>query len=416
MSIIFNGAFINRYITGFLMSVSSGVVYGLLVLTVTALLNDHAVSLEVIGLLSLRMLPYSFKYVWAYLVDSCRIKVFPENFGARKEWMISMQVLLIICMVFVAFFDVSNIKSLFVLTLLISLFGATYDICLEAYKMELFSREKLIIGNPVVIWGFRVGFLFAGGFCLYLASFISWRLVFLVMIIPILVCMVTLFFSRDDKRVRGDHCISSFGGWFRTNVYNAFSTVSQIPRLHYIIPVVSFYKLSDGFIDVMLIPFLTEIGFSKPEIAGFSQVSSVIGVAFGTVAGAYLLKIAKLWKVLLVAEVMAAVTNLLFIILVNSVKNDFLMASVSIAESFCSSICNVTLIHYMCFLCRDSRFFATHYSILIALSGMSRAIFCSFSGVIASNVGWTYFFVFSSMLSVPSILCIILLNEELEHE
>ena len=399
-----------------MLGISSGLSYALLVSTFTAYLKDVNIGLEMIGILSLRTIPYSFKFLWSPLVDSLHINFFPSHFGQKKSWLITMQCCLIISVIIMGCIDLDNIYLVCSVASVAAFFAATYDIAMDSYRIELnkISGSKNI--NSFVVFGFRLGFLVSGGFALYLSDFIAWKWVFITVAACIMLCMVTIFFFADSLRIRSDTVPSKdMKYWFKKNVITPFALLYRTPNFYLLLLVVSFYKVSDGYLDTMLIPFLLEVDFSKADIATIGRVVGLVAFVLGTFAGGYFIKKYTLLKNLLAAEFLAAITNLLFILLVFYRGDRELLMLVVCVENFCAGICNIALITYMTSLCRHERFTATHYAILISISGLSRALLGSTSGIIATKVGWTEFFIISTLLSLPSFLCIFLLKRKAER-
>jgi PAT family beta-lactamase induction signal transducer AmpG len=404
---------ISRHLfTSSVIGINSGLSYALLVSTFTAYLADNNIELAMIGFLSLRTLPYSFKYLWSPLVDSLHIKPFAYHFGQRKSWLITTQICLIISIITMGLIDIKAHLYLVCLMAFITAFlAATYDIAMEAYRIELLTTKKNSDINSFNVLGFRIGFLISGAFGLYLSSFMEWKWVFIIIASCIIPCMIVVFYSTDEREHIPAHHVN-LKHWFRENVSIPFSLIFKIPKFYLILLVISFYKVSDNYVDTMLIPFLMEMGYSKLDIAGISRSIGMIATIAGTFAGGYLIKKYNLLKNLLIAELLAAITNLLFISLIAHPGNDELLTIVICIESFCAGVSNIALINYMSSLCSHKKFTATHYAILISISGLSRALLGSTSGIVAVEAGWTSFFIISALFSIPSLICILLLKNQ----
>ncbi|MEI6187913.1 MAG: MFS transporter [Alphaproteobacteria bacterium] len=401
-----------KLLTSSVIGINSGLSYALLVSTFTAYLADNNIQLAMIGFLSLRTIPYSFKYLWSPFVDTMHIKTFSRNFGQRKSWLIATQACLIISIVAMGLIDIKKYLYLVCFLSFVTAFlAATYDIAMEAYRVEILKTNNSIDINSFNVLGFRIGFLISGAFGLYLSAFVEWKWVFITIASCMLPCMLVVFFSIDDLKHQPTHH-SNLKHWFRKNVTTPFLLLFKMQNFYLVALVVSFYKLSDGYVDTMLIPFLLETGFSKLDIAGISKTIGMISTIVGTFAGGYLIRKFSLLKNLLIAEFLAGVTNLLFVSLVANHGNKELLTAVICIENFCAGVCNIALISYMSSLCIHSKFTATHYAILISISGLSRAVLGSTSGMVAVEAGWVIFFIISAFLSLPSIICIMLLKNK----
>jgi PAT family beta-lactamase induction signal transducer AmpG len=393
-------------LTALFLGINSGLIYALLGSTMTAYLTDMKIELVTIGFLTLRMMPYSLKYLWAPTVDSLKVDFFPAHFGQRKSWIISMQILLIMLIASLGFLDASlNLTAFFCMVLLTAFVAATYDIAMDAYRIELFKKAANSQGNSFVMLGWRIGLITSAAFGLYLSAFVSWKWVFMILAAFIFPCIAVVYFSEETRAFKSSPKTFRMKTWFKEHFVQPFKSFVKLPEFYMIILLIAFYKMSDGYLDAMLIPFLREIGFSKTEIATLSNATAIIASICGTFVGAYLFDKYNIIKVLFGAEVLAAATNLLFIILAHAGSIPELLVPIAFLESFCSGICNVVLICYMSSLCQH-KFTATHYAILISISGFSRTLMSSSSGLVASCLGWEQFFIISTLLSIPSLICI----------
>jgi PAT family beta-lactamase induction signal transducer AmpG len=404
-----NAHLVKKLITALIIGLNSGLVYAVLVTTTTAYLKDINLSLAVIGFFSIKMLPFSFKYFWSPFVDNHKLNIFPNNFGQRKSWMISMQLFLFVSIASFGFIEIKQDMYKFALIFLaiIAFLAATYDIGLDAYRIELFSKKEAGLGNSFVVYGFRIGFIISGVFGLFLSSFMEWKYVFVVLATFILPCILIVALSSDKKILKKTQVIG-YKKWFTLYFVEPIKEFSKIPRVSLVLLVIAFYKVGDAYLDTMSIPFLMDVGFSKNEIAGVAKTFGILGIIIGTFAGSFLITKLKLVTNLLLAEILASITNLQFLIFLKVQTSLTILAIINFIESLSYGISNIILITYMSSLC-DKKFTATHYSILISISALSRGLLSPTSGFVAENFGWQNFFILSSSLSLPSIMCIYML-------
>src|SRR6185503_16493445 len=59
--------------------------------TLSAWLRESGLSLQVIGFFSLATLAYSFKFLWAPLIDRTQVPVIGMRLGHRRSWMLVAQ-------------------------------------------------------------------------------------------------------------------------------------------------------------------------------------------------------------------------------------------------------------------------------------------------------------------------------------
>lgn len=148
--------------------ITSGASFSLLISTYTVYLSMNNVSLEILGLLSLRTIPYSLKFLWSPLVDTYHIKLFPLNFGQRKAWMIITQCCLVFSIVAMGYIDIQNHLYLSCLcAFFTAIFAATHDIAMDSFRIEFCKARASPKANSFVVLGFRIGFLISGAIALY---------------------------------------------------------------------------------------------------------------------------------------------------------------------------------------------------------------------------------------------------------
>lgn len=235
-----------KLFTALIIGINSGLVYTFLLITTTAYFKDLSMSLTFIGLLSIKTAPYSFKYFWSPILDNCKLPFFPKNFGQRKTWMLSSQIILILLIASFGFINIkSNVCLGVILLLFIAFIGATYDIALEAYRIELFSKKTAATGNGFVIYGFRLGFIISGIFGLYLSTLIAWKYVFIILSAFILPCCIVVFFSKD-KKVLSNQNQKNYKEWLKSYFISPIQEILKIKKVLLILMIIAFYKVGDA--------------------------------------------------------------------------------------------------------------------------------------------------------------------------
>ena len=393
------------------LGIDSGIVFALLVSTSKAYLVDNHFSLELIGLSSLIVMPYSLKYLWSSSVDYFSIRIFPPTFGQRKGWIVLMQICLFLLIPMIGLIDLKSHKMmLFVLLLVIAIFGATHDVAMQAYRIEVFGANKQGRANSLVIFGFRVGFIISNIFALYLSTIIEWKWVFYVIALFMLPSTIVIWCSTDNKVAnKQKHKDIKTLLWY--NVIYPLILLKKVRNIGFIIIFIAFYKVSDTYIDSMQIAFFINVGFTKTQIAMIAKVVGTASAILGTFAGGLLIDRCRIELCLFMAEILAATSNLLFIIFLYVGVSLPALVTVNMVENICYGISNVVLITYMGTLC-NRKFTATHFALMECIAITSRTILASTSGFVSAYYGWFIFFIISALLSIPSLLCIYKISQE----
>ena len=155
--------------------------------TLTAWLRIDGLSLQVIGFFVLVSFSYTLKFMWAPLIDRIDIPWLTAKLGHRRSWMLVLQVLIAASLLGIAATDPrASLAQMAFFATLTGLFGATHDIVLDAFRIELADTpEELGVMTAAYQWGFRTAFIVAGVVPLVLATRIGWPAAYAIMALMI---------------------------------------------------------------------------------------------------------------------------------------------------------------------------------------------------------------------------------------
>ena len=165
-------------------------------------------------------LAYSFKFMWAPIIDNLKIPV--TKFGHRRSWLLLSQLLLIFALVFTSFTDPS--KTLIYTAIgavLIAFSSATQDIIIDAYRIESAPQRMQGVLSSMYIAGYRVAMLVAGAGSLLLAAYLGteiysvdvWRVVYLSMATLMIIGILTTLLSPEPK-IKRQNSLTNFKDQF----------------------------------------------------------------------------------------------------------------------------------------------------------------------------------------------------------
>lgn len=141
---------------------ASGFPFPLVFNTLSLWLKFDNLSLEIIGIFSLSKLPYSFKWLWAPLIDKIRLPLLGPM-GQRRSWALFAQILIAVAVIALAFSSpAENYLVSFGLAVFLAVSSATLDIALDAYRVESFPPAGQAAASASFVTGYRLGFLFSG--------------------------------------------------------------------------------------------------------------------------------------------------------------------------------------------------------------------------------------------------------------
>lgn len=385
---------------------SSGLPLALVFGTLSLWLKDYHIAYRTIGAFSLLRLPYSFKWLWAPLVEAVKIPIL-SRLGKRRSWAIFSQLGLFFAIVWLSFLSPQeSILMMAMAAFCVSLFSATQDIVLDAFRVELFqqNQEKEIDGATMYVLGYRIGNVISGAGAIGLAAVLTWNEVYFINALILLIGMAAVLWAKEPQTVETKE-VKREKNVFTYAVIEPLRLFMERPYWLAALVVVFCYRLSDSYFAPMAYPFYDDLGFTKAEIAYISKLYGMGATIIGGLLGGYFLTKVGLLRGLLIFAFVQGLTTALYIPLYY-IGHDvwFLMLTISL-ENLSSGMATTAIIAFMSVLCHKGHT-ATQYALLSSLPGFARDIFASTSGWVLDQTSWPEFFVVSALLTLPgAVFC-----------
>ena len=383
----------------FVMGIASGIPLYMILSTLFIWLTRENIDISTVGLFALTQIPWSLKFTWAPFIDNYKIPILSRYFDQRKSWLLITQIMLIFSLILLGF---SNPSENLVLTasfaLLTAFFSANQDIIIDAFRIEILEDELQGAGAAATQFGYRVGGIIAGAGSLYLKSIFSWSQVFISIAMVILFLMILSIFVLKTNSHRKQKNQGSLLAPFKE-----FISRNSIKNLIVILFFIFFFKFGDVVAGIMANPFYVKIGFSNIDIANASKIFGVLMTLLGVFSGGYLVKKIGLINSLIISGFFQIVSNLLYVLL-NAVGPDFNFLLITIAgENYSGGLGSAAFVAYLSVLCKKE-FSGTQYALLSSVMGIARTFLSSPSGFIVESLGWSYFFVLSTIFGLPGLI------------
>ena len=171
-----------RVLVMLLLGAAAGLPFFLIFDTLSAWLRQEDLSLQTISVFALATLSYALKFVWAPVVDRVKIPILEPLLGQRRSWMALMQVLIILGLWLIAGSDPSlNLGQVALLAVMVGFFGATQDVAIDAWRIEVVDETFYGTMAAAYQWGYRIAMIVAGALPLILADQYGWNLSYAVM-------------------------------------------------------------------------------------------------------------------------------------------------------------------------------------------------------------------------------------------
>ena len=438
--------FDQRMIKILLLGAISGFPWVIIGSSLSLWLKEDGLSRSTIGWAGLIFAVYAFNYLWAPLVDRIKIPWLTDKVGHRRGWIITMQTLILICLIFWSLINPSaNLALVISIGLIIAIASATQDITVDALRIEQIGEtegKSMQAGAAMSVVGWWTGYKLGGVVALNSAEFFQqagfenyWQITFLVLGILIIGCNIGLMFvnepqqvNRTESQMRTDRMIED-----KLGSSNIFTKVIAWLTGTVIGPVISFFnrngfniaiailgfvflfKIGEAFLGRMSVIFYKEIGFTKSDIALYSKGLGWLTTVIFTLLGGIFAIRSGVIKAMFVSGIMMASTNLLFSLLAWSGKSELLFAIAVIFDDMAAAFATVAFVAFISMLV-DRTYTATQYALLASIGTAGRTTLAASSGALVDwlNGDWGIFFIITAIMVIPSLIFLYMIKDKLK--
>ena len=376
---------------------SSGLPLFILINLIAAWLRSEGVDLKAIGLFALIGFPYTWKFLWAPVMDRYTV----GRFGRRRGWMLVTQILLIGAIAGFGLFEPQrDLWTIAGLAALLAFFSASQDIVLDAYRREILSDDEQGLGTALHVNAYKLAGLIPGSLSLILADRIPWPTVFVITALFMLPGLVTTLLVAEPPaygappKTLEEAVVLPFREFVRRSGWDQALLVLSFIFL---------YKLGDSMAVALATPFYLDLGFSKTDIGLIAKNAGLwLNVAGGLIGGIWLIKLGinrGLW----VFGVVQTIVILGFAWLAQAGPDKVLLAIVIGAEAFGVGLGTAA---FTAFIARttDPRYTATQFALFTSLASVPRTFANAATGYIVGATGWFWFFILCTLLALPGLL------------
>ena len=497
-----------RVITMLFLGFSAGIPLLLIFSSLSLWLREAGVDRAVVTYFSWAALGYSFKFVWAPLVDQLPLPWLSAILGRRRAWMLVAQFAIVAAILLMASIDPgqgdSSLTLMAIAAVMLGFSSATQDIVIDAFRIESADVKLQAMLSSTYIVGYRLAMLLTGAGSLYLAegfgstseiySYQAWQYTYMLMGAAMIVGVVTTLVIDEPERSESKSylqttqeygrflflfvlALTGFVGVYffssevatqlkvslatlmhnevlaallvealrlATAVSSAWALAIILVKLNivryamleraYLMPIRDFferygwsfawmllaliglYRISDIVLGVISNVFYYDMGFSKTEIATVVKTFGLLmTIAGGLIGGLLAVRIGVI-RMLLVGGVLAAATNLLFMLLAYIGYDMFWFYIVISADNLSAGIASAAFVAFLSSLTNVS-FTAMQYAIFSSLMTLIPKSLGGYSGSMVDAIGYQNFFLVTAILGIPVLLLIVFAARRFEiHE
>ena len=385
------------------LGISSGFTFAMIGATLTTRLAQHGVDKSAVTAFALTFLAYNVKFLWAPIVDNVRLPVI-GRFGQRRSWLWLVGVLVMAAVAFLGFADPGDsLTVVAIAAIVMGVAGATFDIIIDAYRIELLEPRQLGVGSGMSQYGWRIGAAAAGALALVLAARVGWTAAYLACAAFALPAMLVGVLMGEPAR----HREPAKPRGAVAAIIDYFSPLTEFFKRQGALVVLLFvliHKIGDTLANLTLRLLFQDLGFTNDEVAFYDVGVGFAALLIGIFLGGILYERMGMKRAVLISLILMAVSNLSFAALAASGHTNIGMAAAVGFENFASGIGGVTVVAYLSALC-NLRFTATQYALLSALASIAgRFLTGTTVGALIDAIGYVNFYVLTTLVALPGVI------------
>jgi len=388
--------------TMFFFGFSSGLPFLLVAGTLAYWLKDNGIELKNITVIAGAGMTYALKFLWAPLLDHTRLPLL-ARFGQRRSWLLLAQAGVVIGLLAMAVVTPAQLGLFVGFTLLVAFAGATQDIAVDAYRIEIAPPAAQGALVATYSLGYRIALILTGAAALILADHVPWATVYALMALTMLVPIAACLLAREPDVLRTRP--ASWRQWMRESVAEPFTDFFRRYGWQTALLILLFILLfkipEQALVGGIMSPFYVDMGFSKTEIGTITKLYGVwigiVGVFLGGIAVAR-------WGVrrpLLAAIVLCASCNLLYVWLIGHHGDLAALTLVISAENLSLGFLGTAAVAFLSSLV-NRQHTATQYALLSSMVNLPGKVLGLFAGGIVEATGYGSYFIIATLAVLPA--------------
>ena len=377
-----------------LQSFPSGLPLGLVLVAIPAWLAIEGVDIRTIGFVTLAQAPWTFKFVWSPLMD----RYAPPFLGRKRGWALVAQAVLAIAMIALAVVALhpQRIWPIALATIAIAFAGASQDIAVDAYAVEVLHREEQGAAAGARSAVARFAFFLSGRVIITAARWVSWPVLFAVQSVVYLPAMVLMVFSPEPEEAPAPPQS------LREAIWDPFVGFLRQHRAVEIAIFLVLYKFGDNLASALVSPFLIQVGFNQVDVGVASGTIGLVATIAGAVIGGAITTGIGLGHALWVFGFLQAFSNIGYVLIAQTGVDRPLMYGAMAIEALTSGM-GTAAFGVLLLRLTQKEFSATQYALLSSIFALGRTLAGPIAGVLTDALGWRNFFLLTIVAAAPGL-------------
>jgi MFS transporter, PAT family, beta-lactamase induction signal transducer AmpG len=379
-----------------LQSFASGLPLGLVWIAIPDWMRDIGVDIRVVGLITLAQAPWTFKLLWAPLMD----RYVPPFWGRRRGWMAITQIALFAVSLMMA--GVGHrpdaIWVVGALAMAIALASATQDVAIDAYAVEVLHKDEQGAASGARVAVYRAALFASSGLAISMAARLGWPTVNAILAFVYLpMLLITWKSPEPDVQAPPPRTL-------RDAVWQPFLSFMTRPRALEILAFVVLYKISDQLTQALTRPFLIDLGYNADQRGIAVGLITITTTIVGALLGGWVTTLAGLGHALWIFGFLQLFSNIGYYVL--SILGQPVPQALYAATGFELLTSGMGTGAFSVLLLRltEKRFSATQYALFSSLFALPRVAAGPITGFAVSAIGWSSFFLTTLVIGIPGLL------------
>lgn len=176
-------------------------------------LREAGIDRATVTMFAWAALGYSFKFIWAPLIDTLPLPILTKQLGRRRAWLLLTQLLIIVALSLMAMTDPTQgqgmLSAMALGAVLLGFSSASQDVVIDAYRIEIAPIDMQPFLSAAYVAGYRIGMIVSGAGALYLADYFgstseaylygAWQKTYLIMAATMLIGVMTTLCIQEPK-------------------------------------------------------------------------------------------------------------------------------------------------------------------------------------------------------------------------
>lgn len=369
-------------------------------------LESYGINYTSIGLFGLMHLPYTFKFLWAPILDHTPLPFLHKLLGQRRSWLFLTQLTAIMgLLAMIALDPIQNMIPFVACGFLVTFSAASQHVLLLAFQIESLETQNWGIGESMGVFGFRMAILTGGAGALYLATFFTWKEVYFIITLLMLIGLFAPLLAHTPKQnlhAKKDGSRSP-QEWIAYAVIQPFKEFMTKQGWWAILVFMLIYRLPENLLGMMQTLFLLNLGFTYVEVASVEKVYGLGATILGGIIGGYIIRSYGFKSALLWGGIGYGLSLVLFLLQAHMGPNlSFLYVAIGIEHLF-SGLSLTAFFSYQ-LTCCSIRFAVTQLALLTSFASLPRTFASPIAGYAIDSWGWIPFIILVIFSSLPGIL------------